>query len=114
MSEGCTSTVDASHRACAIVVWALILSGFLAIPGAVLAHAKRQAVAGTLYETHLAAAIRTFWFLSIGLVVGAVTSVIWIGIVPFVGVYYWTLYRALGGILSAIAGEPVEVPVAWT
>ncbi len=113
MSEGCTSGDDASHRTCAIVVWALLLSGLFAIAGVVMAHVKRRQVAGTLYETHLVSAIRTFWFMVVGLVVGAITSVVWIGIVPIVGVYFWVLYRGIRGILEAIAGRPVEVPVAW-
>src|SRR5215467_6018954 len=98
-------------RILAIIVYGLYLVGWpcLHLPtiaGLILAYVKRGEVRGTIWESHFANAIETFW---ISLVVAAVAiplSLVVIGIPILIGVVVWFLYRTIKGLVRAIENQP--------
>lgn len=94
-----------------IIVYGLYLVGWpcLHLPtvgGLILAYIKRDDARGTIWESHFANQIETFW---IALVVGIVAVPLCffvIGIPILVGVIVWFLYRTIKGLLRAVENEP--------
>jgi uncharacterized membrane protein len=89
---------------------AALLLGVTSIVGVVIAYMKAAEVAGTIYESHLAYAIRTFWIgLAMGLV-GLVLSFLLIGlpILLFAGVWY--IIRVVRALLAWNERKPIDNP----
>jgi uncharacterized membrane protein len=100
-----------------IAIWALylasLISFFTAIPAVIIAYAKRQEAAGTIYESHMTYAIRTFW---IGLIVGFIGGIlmmVMIGLLVVLGLLVWLLIRYIRGLACAIGGRPIVNPEGW-
>ena len=69
----------ASPRTWAILVWSLYLASFLtvfftAVVGVIIAYVKRDDLAGTIYESHMTSAIRSFWVVVILGLIGFVLT----------------------------------------
>ena len=94
----------ASLRQLTLVLYILyascwILGGLPAIVAIVINYIKREDVAGTLYESHFAWQIRTFWWGLAWAVVGAITAIIGIGFLILGALVIWLIYRMVKGLL---------------
>lgn len=109
---GSLGTTDERLRAYAIVVYILFL---LAAPsafstmliGVAIAYAIQGHAHDSLFESHFANAIETFW---VALVVGLVAFVLWplffLGAIIHAVLFVWVLYRSIRGLARAIAWQP--------
>lgn len=107
-----SASTDERLRTFSIVVYVLYL---LAAPsvfstmliGVVVAYWKRGEACGTVFESHFANAIETFW---VAVVVGVVAIVLWplffLGALIHAGLFVWVLYRSVKGLLRAIEWQP--------
>ncbi len=94
----------------ALIVYVLYLASFIAgitsIIGVIIAHVKKGDAAGTIYESHFANQITTFWITLLLGIVGAVLTMIWIGILVLFSVAVWFVYRTVKGLLRLNDGRP--------
>lgn len=101
----------------AIAVWGLYLAGLVngltALIGLILAYVKRGELAGTVYESHMTYAIRTFWIALLGVIVGTVLLLVLIGYLLLLVVGIWSLYRMVRGLVLALDGRPIPNPMSW-
>lgn len=105
---GSLGTTDERLRAYAIVVYTLFL---LAAPsafstmliGVVIAYAIQGHAHDSIFESHFANAIETFW---VALVIGLVAFPLWplffLGAVIHTALFAWVLYRTIKGLARAI------------
>jgi len=111
------SSTGTDPRTWAIVVWVLLLLGYLTfvtvIVSVVMAYVKRGDLVGTPFESHMTSAIRTFWISLIAGVIGAVLTVIGIGFLILAAVIVWNLYRIIRGLIRAIDGRPIDDPTGY-
>ena len=99
-----------SLRTLTILIYALYLAAFFngltAIVGLILAYIKRDDARGTVFESHLANLIETFWLTLVIGIVGCLTIFIGVGFLVLLGLFVFYLYRTLKGILRAIDSRP--------
>lgn len=76
-----------------------ILGGLPAIVAIVINYIKREDAAGTLYESHFAWQIRSFWWGLTWAVVGTITAIIGIGFLILGALVIWLIYRMVKGLL---------------
>jgi uncharacterized membrane protein len=112
ISPGAAPAADqADTRLMAIIVYGLYLVGWpcLHLPtivGLIMAYVKRDDARGTIWESHFAHQIETFW---ISLVIGAIAiplCFVFVGIPILLGVFVWFLYRSIKGLIRAIENRP--------
>lgn len=100
-----------------IAVWLLYLGGYVTvvtiIAGLVIAYMKRDALAGTPYQSHMTSAIRTFWISLIVGLIGAVLSFVVVGIFVLIALAIWQIFRCVRGLVRAINGQPIDNPASW-
>lgn len=109
---GAAAYADERLRIFSIVVYVLYL---LAAPsifstmliGVLVAYLKHGEAQGSIFESHFANAIETFW---VTLVVGVVAFVMWplffLGAVIYAALFVWVLYRTIKGLVRAIEWQP--------
>lgn len=95
-----TWVVYALYAASAIV-------GVTAIAAIVINYVKRAAVSGTVYASHFAWQIRTFWIGLAGMVLAAVTMPILIGWPIAVLTLVWAVYRLVVGALRLMEDRAI-------
>jgi uncharacterized membrane protein len=89
---------------------AAMLVGVTSIVGVVVAYIKRADVAGTIYESHLEYAIRTFWIgLAMG-VVGLILTFVLVGIVVLIFTGIWYIIRIVRAFLAWADQKPIDNP----
>lgn len=77
--------------------------------GIIMNYIKRENVKGTYLESHFDWQIKTFWW-TLGLsFVGALLSIVGIGILILIGVGIWYIYRIVKGWLKLNDGQPIVV-----
>ena len=112
-----TSSQSTDPKIWAIAVWGLYLAGIVngvtALIGLIIAYVKRGELAGTPYESHMTYAIRTFWILLLGVIVGMVLALVLIGYVLLLVLAVWSLYRMVRGLVLALDGRPIPNPQSW-
>ena len=92
---------------------ASIVIGFTSIVGVVIAYLKRADAAGTIYESHLTYAIRTFWIgLGLGLA-GVVLSIVAIGVPVLIFAVVWFIIRVVRALLAWNDEKPIENPTRF-
>ncbi|HEX4533970.1 MAG TPA: hypothetical protein VH000_07050 [Rhizomicrobium sp.] len=93
-------------RTTAILGYALMLAAFFngltAIAAVVIAYIKRADARGTVYESHYANIIETFWMTLVLSILGAATVFIGVGFLILLGTFVFYLYRSIKGIIRAI------------
>lgn len=108
---------QSEERNWAIAVWLLYLGGYVTvvtiIAGLVIAYMKRDALAGTPYQSHMTSAIRTFWISLIVGLIGAVLSFVVVGIFVLIALAIWQIFRCVRGLVRAINGQPIDNPASW-
>jgi len=103
----------ASLRQLTLIIYILYalswVAGISAIVAIVINYIKREDVAGTLYESHFAWQIRTFWWGLAWAVVGGITLLIGVGfvILPVLGI--WVIYRMVKGLLFWNEHKPMPL-----
>ena len=76
-----------------------ILGGLPAIVAIVINYIKREDAAGTLYGSHFAWQMRSFWWGLAWAVVGTITAIIGIGFLILGALVIWLIYRMVKGLL---------------
>lgn len=106
-----TQDRDKSLRNIALAVYILyIVSYFVGITsliGVIIAHVKRGDAAGTIYESHLRNQITVFWMGLLLGIVGFLLTFVVVGWFVLLGVFVWTLYRIIKGLLRLNDGRPM-------
>jgi len=104
MGRAPAGTVDDKDKNLVLIEYILMAVGFFivltAIASVIMAHIKRSDVAGTWLESHHRWLIRTFWYGLLGYVVGAVTTLIFVGWLIILATFIWTVYRVIKGFLA--------------
>jgi uncharacterized membrane protein len=107
------STTDpADGKMWALAVHILYLVG-LGLVGVILAYVKRNDLRGTIWESHLDFAIRTFWIGVLGVFVGIVLTLVLIGVLILWAVGLWVLVRVVYGLVQAAGDKPIANPQTW-
>ncbi len=83
--------------------------GITGIVAIVMNYVKREDTVGTLYESHFAWQIRTFWWGLLWAVIGFLTTVVLVGFVILFANFVWCIYRIVKGFLSWNDGKPMSV-----
>lgn len=102
---------EKSLKTLTTILYALYgVSVFFFIPyivAIIINYVKKDAVAGTIYESHFRWQIRTFWFSLLWAVVGLLTFVFVIGFVVWGVAGVWYLYRVIKGFLNLNDNKPM-------
>ncbi len=107
-------TRDETARNYAVIVHACyaaaLLVGITSIVGVVIAYLKRPDTAGTIYESHLDYAIRTFWIgLAMG-VAGFILTFVFVGVFLLLFTAVWYIIRVVRAFLAWADQKPIADP----
>lgn len=98
------------------VIYVLYLLSFIigitGIIGVVIAYINRGKSEPWI-ETHYTWAIRTFWIGVLGAIIGAILSIILIGVLLLFAVAIWVIVRCVIGLQQAGRNQPVRDPQSW-
>ncbi len=101
--------VSDSTRILAIVVYLLYLLslplGLPAVVGVIIAYVKRDEAVGTVYESHYANAIETFWVFAVGLVAAIPLCFVLVGFALIAALFVWMVFRTVRGLVRALDGR---------
>jgi uncharacterized membrane protein len=86
--------------------------GVTALIGLILAYLKKTDAVEWV-QSHFIYQIRTFWIGLLWLVIGGLTSFVFIGYLLIVGWVVWTLVRCVKGVLRLSDNKPIEDPLTW-
>lgn len=102
----------ASNKRVTTLIYALygasVIFGFTIIIGIIMNYIKRPDVQGTFLESHFTWQIRTFWYTLLWSIVAAATAVIGVGLIIFMVLFIWFMYRIIKGWLRLNDNLPVE------
>ena len=112
MPQPAVPVVQDDMRTVAVVIYilylaAVISAGVAGIVGVIVAYLKRDDAKGTIWESHFANQVETFWVWLVLAIVGVFT--IWVfglGLVILGIVFIWFLYRTIKGLLRAVENKP--------
>ncbi|MAB15227.1 hypothetical protein [Parvibaculum sp.] len=86
--------------------------GITALAGLIVAYLKRGE-AGPNATTHFTFQIRTFWIGLLFSFIGAITSMIVIGVIILFATVVWALIRLIKGFMLASDDKPIPDPETW-
>jgi uncharacterized membrane protein len=86
--------------------------GVTALVGLVIAYLKKSDAVEWV-QSHFVYQIRTFWIGLLWLVIGGLTSFVFVGYLLFVWWGVWTLVRCVKGVLRLSDNRPIEDPLTW-
>ncbi len=86
--------------------------GITALAGLIVAYLKRGE-AGPNATTHFTFQIRTFWIGLLFSFIGAITSMIVIGVIILFATVVWALIRLIKGFMLASDDKPIPDPTTW-
>ncbi len=89
-----------------------LFTGLFALVGVIMAYAKKEEFASTIYQDHLRYLIRTFWGALIGCIVGFLLLIIFIGWFILMAVTVWYIYRIVMGAIRLYDGKTVST-TSW-
>jgi uncharacterized membrane protein len=102
---------DKADKTMTTIIYALyaasLIVGITALVAIVLEYIKKEDVAGTLYQSHFRWQIRTFWYSLLWAVLGAVTSIIVVGLFILAADLIWYIYRIAKGWLRLHENKPM-------
>ncbi|RXZ43601.1 DUF4870 family protein [Crenobacter cavernae] len=81
--------------------------GVTALVGVIVNYIKKPDVAGTVFESHFAWQIRTFWWALAGYVLGFLTTFLLVGFLILFATWVWFIYRVVRGFLAFNDGKPL-------
>jgi uncharacterized membrane protein len=96
----------------ALYAVAPFVAGPTALIAVIIDYVKRDEAAGTWLASHYRWQIRTFWWGLLWAVVGAVLSLVVVGIFILIADFVWTLYRVIKGWIYLNDGKPMYAPQA--
>lgn len=103
-----------SERTTLLVVYVLhaaaILVGLTAIVGVIISHIKIGETQNEFIRSHHRWLIRTFWFGMLWSAVSFALTFIAIGLLGFIAVGVWWIYRIVRGILNFSDRKPMPMP----
>jgi uncharacterized membrane protein len=114
MPQGAAPIADESDtRLMAIVVYGLYLVGWpclhlTTIAGLIMAYVKRDDARGTIWESHFRNQIDTFWTVLIVGLISIPLCFVFVGIPILIGLFVWSLYRTIKGLIRAIEHRPYD------
>ncbi len=88
------------------------LVGITTIIGIVLAYINKGKTGGFV-ESHYVWLIRTFWIGLLYSVIGAILSVVIIGLFILLATFIWMIIRLVTGLQKLNRGEPIANPQSW-
>jgi uncharacterized membrane protein len=93
------------------VVYALqaaaYFTGLTALIGVIVNYVKLDDVRGTWLESHFRWQIRTFWFALLWFVLGALSWIVFVGMIVVGTTAIWVIYRIVKGWLNLYDGRPM-------
>ncbi len=105
-----------SGKQLALIVYILYLvayfMGITALIGVIVAHVQIGS-ADPFLSTHYRFQIRTFWIGVLYIVIGAILSVVIVGIAILVWWFVWSLVRNVKGVLALNDNKPIANPGSW-
>jgi uncharacterized membrane protein len=115
-----THVIYALHALAVLIgltTWHTIVGSFVgglpSIVAVIMNYARRSATVGTYLESHFRWQIRTFWYALLWAVVCTLLIVtiigIFIGLLGFVALAIWIIYRVARGWLALKDGRPMYV-----
>lgn len=87
---------------------ASFITGLTAIAAIVINYVKKDDVAGTWLESHFNWQIRTFWVGLIVGIIGAILTLVLIGVVILIADAVWIIYRLVKGFLKLQENQPIS------
>lgn len=81
--------------------------GITAIPAILINYIKKEDVKNTWLESHFAWQIKTFWVALFFSLLGALLSVVVVGLIILGVVWVWVLYRVLKGFFAVTERKPL-------
>jgi len=97
------------------IAGALLSAGLLSVIALIVNYVKRDNARGTIYESHMAWMIRTFWWTVFWMVAIAIPAglltVVSFGLLSFLFLVpgLWFLYRMIKGLLRLNDGQPMPL-----
>ena len=85
-----------------------LLVGVTAIVGVIINYVKKSDVEGSIYESHFAWQIKTFWFGLLFGVIGIITLFLLIGFLILFLNAIWIIYRIVIGFLAFNDGKEIR------
>ena len=105
-----------SGKQLALIVYILYLvayfTGITALIGVIIAHVQIGS-ADPFLASHYRFQIRTFWIGILYLVIGAILSVVLVGIAVLLWWFIWSLVRNIRGALALNDNKPIANPQSW-
>lgn len=93
------------------VVYALqamaYFTGLTALVGVIVNYVKRDDVRGTWLESHFRWQIRTFWFALLWFALGALSWIVFFGMIVVGATAIWVIYRIVKGWLNLYEERPM-------
>lgn len=86
------------------VSFLLVITYFIAV---ILNYIKLDDVRGTWLESHFRWQIRTFWFALLWFVLGALSWIVFVGMIVVGATAIWVIYRIVKGWLNLYEGRPM-------
>jgi uncharacterized membrane protein len=100
------------------VVYALqaaaYFTGLTALVGVIVNYVKLDDVRGTWLESHFRWQIRTFWFALLWFVLGALSWIVFVGMIVVGATAIWVIYRIVKGWLNLYEIRPMYAEGAPT
>jgi len=100
-----------SAKKIATIVYTLQAVSFLLavtfIAAAVVHYVKKSDVENTWVASHFRWQIRTFWFTTLWIVLGAITLIMGVGYFILMGTAVWVIYRIAKGWLALMDNKPM-------
>lgn len=95
------------------LVAASLVFGLTSIAAVVIAYIKRDEARGTIYESHLTYAIRTFW-IGLALTLGGLAlSIVLVGVLVLLLAYGWFIVRAVKPLVLLLDNKPIANPKSF-
>ena len=105
-----------TEKQLALIVYVLYfvayLTGVTGLIGVIIAHV-RAGDAEPIARTHYQFQIRTFWIGVLYLVIGAILTMVIIGIAILFWWFIWSLVRNVKGVLALNENRPIQNPTSW-
>jgi uncharacterized membrane protein len=107
-----------TDRMWAIIVWGCNVASYFTLGGAsiiglIIAYVKRGELRGTIYESHMTSAIRTFWISFAGFCLGGLFALAGVGLLIILAVWCWHVFRTVRGLIRAIDDKPIADAAGW-
>ena len=109
-------TVDPGQKGNANLVYILYLCSFLigvsALVGVIMAYIGKD-TASPLVRSHYQNQINIFWKMLLFMVVGAVLTLIIVGVLIILAAIVWYVIRVVKGMQALLAEQPIDDPASW-